>query len=68
MQVIDAIKNAKEMMLSLEITPPNKGTHINDLYETLDTLMPFKPKFINVTYHQPQVVYEEIDNVIYRIP
>lgn len=68
MQVIDAIKNAKEMMLSLEITPPDKGTNINDLYETMDTLMPFQPKFINVTYHQPQVVYEEIDNVIYRIP
>lgn len=68
MHVIDAINNAKDVLLSLEITPPNKGTHINDLYETLDTLMPFKPAFINVTYHQPQVVYEEVNDVIYRVP
>lgn len=68
MHVIDAIKNSKDMLLSLEITPPNKGTSIDELYQTMDTLMPFKPMFLNVTYHQPQVVYEEKDGVIYRIP
>ncbi len=68
MHVIDAIKQAKRYLLSLEITPPNKGTSIDELYGTLDMLMPYKPAFINVTYHQPQVVYEEKDGVIYRIP
>ncbi|NIW78118.1 MAG: methylenetetrahydrofolate reductase [NAD(P)H] [Calditrichae bacterium] len=68
MHVIDAINNAKEPLLSLEITPPNKGTSIDELYQTMDKVMPFNPAFLNVTYHQPQVVYEEKDNVIYRIP
>lgn len=68
MQVIEAINNAKEWILSLEITPPNKGTSIDELFETMDTLMPFNPAFVNVTYHQPQVVYEEKEGVIYRIP
>lgn len=68
MQVIEALNNAKEWILSLEITPPNKGTSIDELFETMDTLMPFNPAFINVTYHQPQVVYEEKEGVIYRIP
>lgn len=68
MHVIDALKNAKKMLISLEITPPNKGTSIDELYTTLDELMPFNPAFINVTYHQPQVVYEEIDGVIHRVP
>ncbi len=68
MHVIDALKKAKKMLISLEITPPNKGTGIDDLYDTLDELMHFGPAFINVTYHQPQVVYEEIDGVIHRVP
>lgn len=68
MHVVDAITNAREPLISLEITPPNKGTSIDELYRTMDTLMPFNPAFINVTYHQPQVVYEEKNNVIYRIP
>ena len=40
MHVIDAIKKSKKFLLSLEITPPNKGTSIDELYSTLDTLMP----------------------------
>jgi len=68
MRVSDAVKNAKDIILSLEITPPNKGTSIDELYRAMDTLKPFNPFFLNVTYHQPQVVYEEKNGVIYRIP
>lgn len=68
MHVIDAINDSKKPLISLEITPPNKGRSIEELYHTMDELMPFKPSFVNVTYHQPQVVYEEKDNVIYRVP
>ncbi|RMF59064.1 MAG: methylenetetrahydrofolate reductase [NAD(P)H] [Calditrichaeota bacterium] len=68
MQVIEAIKKTKSFVLSLEITPPDKGTSIDELFQTLDGLMQFNPQFINVTYHQPHVVYEEKDGVIYRIP
>ncbi len=68
MHIITAIQEAQKPIISLEITPPDKGKSIGELYRTLDTLMPFEPSFINVTYHQPQVVYEEKDGVIYRIP
>ena len=68
MHVIEALNNAKKLLLSLEITPPNKGQGIDEIFNTLDNLMPFEPAFINVTYHQPQVMYEEINGTIYRIP
>ena len=68
MHVIDALKEAKQFVLSLEITPPNKGTNIDELYSTMDILVPFNPQFVNVTYHQPQVVYEEVNGVFHRIP
>ncbi len=68
MHVIQAIQESKKPIISLEITPPDKGRSIEELYATLDVLIPFQPAFINVTYHQPQVVYEEKDGIIYRIP
>ncbi len=68
MQVITAIEQTQKPIISLEITPPDKGRSIEELYATLDVLVPFEPAFINVTYHQPQVVYEEKDGIIYRIP
>ncbi len=68
MHIITAIEEAQHPIISLEITPPDKGKSIAELYRTLDALMPFSPSFINVTYHQPQVVYEEKEGIIYRIP
>lgn len=68
MHVIEALNSAKKLLLSLEITPPNKGQGIDEIFNTLDNLMPFEPAFINVTYHQPQVTYEEINGTIYRVP
>ncbi len=68
MQVIDAINNSKSLFISLEITPPDKGQSIEDLFSVIDSLAEFNPAFISVTYHQPQVVYEERNGVIFRIP
>ncbi len=68
MHVIEAIKKSKNLIISLEITPPDKGKSIEEIYRSIDQLIEFSPAFISVTYHQPQVVYEERNQVIYRIP
>ena len=68
MHITEALNKAKKLLISLEITPPNKGQGIEEIFETVDRLIPFEPSFINVTYHQPQVTYEEIGNTIHRIP
>ena len=52
MKVTDHIQNAKETLFSFEILPPLKGKSIQSIYEGIDPLMEFKPKFINVTYHR----------------
>ncbi len=68
MHVIEALNQSSQPIISLEITPPNRGQGIEDIYRVIDELLEFNPRFINVTYHQPHVVYEERDGVIYRIP
>ncbi len=68
MHVIDAINSSKKLFTSLEITPPNKGQSIEDIFRAIDPLLEFNPAFISVTYHQPHVVYEEINGIIHRRP
>lgn len=62
MKVIDHINNAKETLFSFEILPPLKGKSIQSIYNGIDPLMEFKPKFINVTYHREEFVYKEREN------
>jgi len=68
MQVVDVIRNSKDVFISLEITPPNKGQSIEEIFCVVEQLQEFNPAFISVTYHQPHVVYEERDGRIFRIP
>jgi methylenetetrahydrofolate reductase (NADH) len=59
MKVIDHIKKAKgETLFSFEILPPLKGKNIQSIYDGIDPLMEYDPKFINVTYHREEYVYK----------
>ena len=46
MKVIDLIHSNKKTAFSFEILPPLKGTGIEKLYQTIDTLREFDPKYI----------------------
>jgi len=63
MKVIDHIKKAKgETLFSFEILPPLKGKNIQSIYDGIDPLMEYDPKFINVTYHREEYVYKTHEN------
>lgn len=68
MYVIECLKNSDEPIFSLEITPPKKGKSIEGIFSTIDMLKEFHLNFINVTYHQQRVVFEEKNGVIKKIP
>ena len=61
MKVIDHINESKETLFSFEILPPLKGKSIQSIFNGIDPLMEFKPKFINVTYHREEYIYKERD-------
>ncbi len=67
-KVIDWLRENRRLLFSLEITPPDRGKSMDDILSSIDPLMHFVPQFINVTYHQPHMVYEEKDGVITRRP
>ncbi len=62
MKVTDHISSAKDTLFSFEILPPLKGKSIQSIYDGIDPLMEFKPKFVNVTYHREEFVYKEREN------
>ena len=62
MKVTDHLKTAKDTLFSFEILPPLKGKGIQSIFDGIDPLMEFKPKFVNVTYHREEFLYKEREN------
>ncbi|ASV31115.1 methylenetetrahydrofolate reductase [NAD(P)H] [Maribacter cobaltidurans] len=58
MKVTEHIKQAKgKTLFSFELIPPIKGKSIQELYDNIDSLMEFKPPFIDVTTSREEYVY-----------
>lgn len=59
MSVASLLQETKETLFSFEVLPPLRGRSISQIYETIDTLMPFHPAFIEVTTHRSDFTYRE---------
>ena len=66
MKVIDLIHSNKKTAFSFEILPPLKGTGIDKLYQTIDTLREFDPKYINISTHRSEYVYKDLGNGLFQ--
>lgn len=63
MKVTEHIKQANgKTLFSFEIIPPQKGQHIQGLYDNIDPLMEFKPPFIDVTTSREEHIYIPKEN------
>lgn len=57
MSVIESIKSASAPIFSFEILPPLKGNDIQRVYNVIDKLREFDPKYINITSHHSENIY-----------
>ncbi|MDR0349289.1 MAG: methylenetetrahydrofolate reductase [NAD(P)H] [Tannerella sp.] len=62
MRVIDHIKNSKKTAFSFEILPPLKGNSIQKVYNVIDKLREFDPKYINITSHHSEYIEKKEPN------
>jgi len=62
MKVTEYLQSSNETLFSFEILPPLKGKSIQSIFDGIDPLMEFNPKFVNVTYHREEYVYKEKEN------
>lgn len=58
MKVIDLIRNSRKTAFSFEILPPIKGNSIQKVYNVIDKLKEFDPKYINITSHHSEFIYK----------
>lgn len=66
MKVIEHFKQAKSTLFSFELLPPVKGNSIRSIFDGIDPLMEFDPKFINVTYHREEYIFKEMPENLLR--
>jgi len=59
MKVIDHLQKAKKTLFSFELLPPLKGHSIESIYSTINPLIEYNPSFINITYHQEDIIYRK---------
>lgn len=59
MKVIEHLAKAKEPLISFELIPPKRGGDITNVLHVLDSIIKFKPPFIDITSHSAEVIYEE---------
>ena len=66
MRVTDLINSAEKTAFSFEILPPIKGTGIEKVYQDIDALREFDPKYINITTHRSEFVYKDLGNGLFQ--
>lgn len=59
MKVIDIINNSERTVFSFELLPPLKGNDASKIYRTIESLVEFDPKYINLTTHRDEQEFIE---------
>ncbi len=59
MNVIEIINDSDKTVFSFELLPPLKGSGAGTIYRTIDSLIDFDPKYINITTHRDEMVFVE---------
>ncbi len=60
MKVIDIIQQSEKTIFSFELLPPLKGNDASKIYNTIESLVDYDPKYINITTHRDEMVYKEL--------
>lgn len=66
MSVIDTLQNTTKTAFSIEVLPPLKGNSIERVFNTIDQLLEFDPKYINITTHRSEIAYRTLPNGLYE--
>jgi methylenetetrahydrofolate reductase (NADPH) len=59
MKVIDIISESDKTVFSFELLPPLKGRDASRIHRTIESLIDYNPKYINITTHRDEIEYRE---------
>lgn len=59
MKVIDIINSRQRTAFSFELLPPLKGNDATNIYRTIESLLDYRPDYINITTHRDELQFFE---------
>lgn len=66
MKISELIHQTPKPVFSFELLPPLKGNSIKQVFDTIDRLKEFGPKYINITTHHSENIYKEDEGGVIR--
>ena len=66
MKVTDHLSGATAPMISVEIIPPRRGGDVRRIYDAVESVMPFRPPFIDITSHAAEARWEQLSDGSWR--
>ena len=66
MYITEHLRQSNEPLVSFEIIPPKRGGSIQQIFDAIELLQPYRPPFIDVTSHAAQSYLEEQEDGSYR--
>lgn len=60
MKISQIINESTSPIFSFEILPPLKGNSVFKVYNIIDKLLKFNPKFVNITSHHSEYIYKPL--------
>lgn len=67
MKVTDLIQDTGSRPFSFEVLPPLKGNGTAQLFDTIDRLREYEPRYINITTHRSEYIYRDLgDGLVQR--
>jgi len=67
MKVTEHLSKSAETLISFEIIPPKRGGDIKQLLAVLEDVAKFDPKYIDITSHAAEIIYEETSSGDYKM-
>lgn len=66
MSVASFLASEHPTAFSFEVLPPVRGKSIEQVFNTIDRLMPFNPAYINITTHRTEIIYREVSEGVFQ--
>ncbi|MCS7188773.1 MAG: methylenetetrahydrofolate reductase [Bacteroidia bacterium] len=66
MHVAEILSREKNPFISVEIIPPRRGSNVQQVHSAVESLLPYHPRYINITSHAAEVIWQEQPDGTFR--
>jgi len=65
MKVTEHLQSSNPFV-SVEIIPPRRGASFSKIYKAIESILPYSPRYIDITSHAAEIIWEEMSDGTYK--